>query len=68
MTMYDYPATVTRLLAYWQQKNNSMLDLRLTTNRFFNKIKQCRRIAIRYDELAANNLAFVKLWRLSECG
>jgi hypothetical protein len=29
--------------------------------RFFNWIKQCRRIATRYDKLAANYLAFVKL-------
>jgi transposase len=29
--------------------------------RFFNKIKQCRRIATRYDNLAANYLAFIKL-------
>lgn len=29
--------------------------------RFFNKIKQCRRVATRYDRLAANYLAFVKL-------
>jgi len=29
--------------------------------RFFNKIKQCRRIATRYDKLAANYLAFVNL-------
>ena len=29
--------------------------------RFFNKIKQCQRIAIRYDRLAANYLAFIKL-------
>jgi transposase len=29
--------------------------------RFFNKIKQCRRIATRYDKLAANYPAFVKL-------
>jgi transposase len=28
--------------------------------RFF-KIKQCRRVATRYDKLAANYLAFVKL-------
>ena len=26
--------------------------------RFFNKIKQCRRVATRYDKLAANYLAF----------
>ena len=29
--------------------------------RVFNKIKQCRRIATRYDRLAANYLAFIKL-------
>ena len=29
--------------------------------RFFNKIKQCRRAATRYDKLAANHLAFVQL-------
>jgi transposase len=29
--------------------------------RLFNKIKQCRRIATRYDKLAANYLAFVQL-------
>jgi transposase len=28
---------------------------------FFNRIKQCRRIATRYDKLAASYLAFVKL-------
>ncbi|GLR85104.1 hypothetical protein GCM10007857_18140 [Bradyrhizobium iriomotense] len=29
--------------------------------RFFNRIKQCRRVATRYDKLAANHLAFVQL-------
>jgi transposase len=29
--------------------------------RFFNKIKQCRCIGTRYDKLAANYLAFIKL-------
>ena len=29
--------------------------------RFFNKIMQCRRIATRYDRLAVNYLAFIKL-------
>jgi transposase len=29
--------------------------------RFFNKIKQCRLIATRYDKLAVNYLTFVKL-------
>jgi transposase len=28
--------------------------------RFFNKINQCRRVATRYDKLAANYLAFIK--------
>jgi transposase len=28
--------------------------------RFFNKIKRCRRVATRYDKLAANYLAFIK--------
>ena len=30
-------------------------------DRFFNKIKQCRRVATRYDKLAANNLAFISI-------
>jgi len=35
--------------------------------RFFNKIKQCRRVATRYDKLAANyrafiQLAYIRLW------
>ena len=29
--------------------------------RFFNRIKQCRRVATRYDKLAANYLAFIEL-------
>ncbi len=29
--------------------------------RFFNKIKQCRRVAMRYDKIAANYLAFIQL-------
>jgi len=34
---------------------------RACIERFFNKIKHCRRIATRYDKLAANYLAFVQL-------
>jgi transposase len=34
---------------------------RTLIERFFNKIKQCRRVATRYDKLAANYLAFVHL-------
>jgi transposase len=33
--------------------------------RFFNRIKQCRRVATRYDRLAANYLAFVQLASIS---
>ena len=29
--------------------------------RFFNRIKQCRRVATRYDKLASNYFAFVQL-------
>ena len=29
--------------------------------RFFNRIKQCRRVATRYDSFAGNYLAFVQL-------
>jgi transposase len=29
--------------------------------RFFDKLKQCRHIATRYNRLAANYLAFIKL-------
>ena len=29
--------------------------------RFFNKIKHCRRVVTRYDKLAANYLAFIQL-------
>jgi len=35
--------------------------VRNLVERFFNKIKQCRRIATPYDKLAANYLAFVQL-------
>jgi transposase len=43
------------------------LGARNLVERFFNKIKQCRRVATRYDKLAANYLAFIqiasiKLW------
>jgi transposase len=35
--------------------------VRNLVERFFNKIKNCRRVATRYDKLAANYLAFVQL-------
>jgi transposase len=34
---------------------------RSSVERFFNRIKQCRPLASRYDKLAANYLAFIKL-------
>jgi transposase len=39
----------------------SIYRTRNLIERFFNKIKQCRRVATRYDKRAANYLAFVKL-------
>jgi transposase len=36
-------------------------NTRNLVERFFNKIKHCRRVATRYDKLAANYLAFVQL-------
>jgi transposase len=35
--------------------------VRNLVERFFNKIKQCRQVATRYDKLAANYVAFVQL-------
>ena len=39
----------------------AQITCRFSRQRFFNKIKQCRRVATRYDKLADNYLAFVKL-------
>jgi transposase len=39
----------------------SALPRAQSLERFFKKIKHCRRIASRYDKLAANYLAFVQL-------
>ncbi len=44
-----------------QSQRPDLLQPLISTERFFNKIKQCRRIATRYDKLAANYLAFNKL-------
>jgi transposase len=46
------------------QGSDLLQRLSLSSNlveRFFNRIKQCRRVATRYDKLAANYLAFIKL-------
>ena len=37
------------------------MKIRSNSARFFNQIKQCRRIATHYDKLAANYLAFIQL-------
>jgi hypothetical protein len=48
-------------------RNDPVCSARISTvlgnlvERFFNKIKRCRRVATRYDKLAANYLAFVQL-------
>jgi transposase len=39
----------------------SLLSRPNLVERFFNKIKQCRRVATRYDKLAANYFAFIQL-------
>jgi transposase len=41
--------------------NPYLYRARNLVERFFNKIKYCRRIATRYDKLKANRLAFVQL-------
>ena len=38
-----------------------LYQARNLVERFFNKIKQCRRVATRYDKLAANYPAFIQL-------
>jgi hypothetical protein len=44
----------SRLVRYLYRARNLI-------ERFFNKIKQCRRVATRYDKLATNYLPFIKL-------
>jgi transposase len=50
-----------------QKDRTSLIDFspdlyrsRNLVERFFSKIKQCRRIATRYDKLAANYLTFIE--------
>ncbi len=35
--------------------------------RFFNRIKQCRRVAARYNKLAVNYIAFIELIAIRVC-
>jgi hypothetical protein len=48
-------------LLQWLSYAGNALVSGTRSERFFNKTKQCRRIATRYDKLAANYLAFLKL-------
>jgi transposase len=52
-----------RLKNLWRLRHNTacLYRARNLVERFFNKIKQCRRVATRYDKLAANYLAFIQL-------
>jgi transposase len=45
----------------WTTKIHAVVDTRGLPVRLFDKIKQCRRVATRYDKLAANYLAFIQL-------
>jgi transposase len=47
------PVAKNRLVDFYRARNR--------VERFFNRIKQCRRVATRYDKLAVNYLAFVQL-------
>jgi len=49
----------SRLNAIAKTLSASAPTSRNLIERFFNKIKQCRRVATQYDKLAANYLAFV---------
>jgi transposase len=72
-TSYDLLQSLRSLAAGWRYippKRNRKEPIcfspylhkaRNLVDRYFNKIKQCRRIATRYDKLAANYLAFIKL-------
>jgi hypothetical protein len=51
----DAIATIRSALARTSTRARNLVE------RFFNKIKQCRRVATRYDKLAVNYLAFIQL-------
>ena len=52
---------MTREMLPWVRFTPTIYRTRKLVERFFNKIKQCRRVATRYDKLAANYLAFIQL-------
>ena len=55
------------LRSLWQDRQHDCSARKLIER--FNKIKQSRRVATRYDKLAANHLAFINLinMHLAEC-
>lgn len=60
--MGQHPATMQPHRAYLPICFSPYLyRARNLVERFFNKIKHCRRVATRYDKLTANYLAFVQL-------
>jgi transposase len=64
LVMAAAKASLQACLASHNNGNSSSPHLYRARNlveRFCNKIKQCRRVATRYDKLAANYLAFIQL-------
>jgi transposase len=65
----DLPMKIRRMGQHPAKKQSQRSDLlqpylnrtRNRVERFLNRIKQCRRVATRYDKLAANYIAFVQL-------
>jgi transposase len=47
--------STSRPESFWEVEPRNLIE------RFFNKIKQCRSVATRYDKLASDYLAFAKL-------
>jgi transposase len=61
MPLADRGYDADRIRAFATERGAWAYRARNLVERFFNKIKQCRRIATRYDKLAANYLAFIQL-------
>jgi len=63
MAALPLPAKKSRCLTGHPVGRGGTLTYRrvVLVERFFNKIKHCRRVATRYDKLAANYLTFVRL-------
>jgi transposase len=48
-------------MRYGQEFSRHLYRTHNLIERFFNEIEQCRRVATRYDKLAINHLALIKL-------